>query len=207
MQKDVTLVFHRQGLRSWIEVDLCPDCPRMDGKGCCGYYSPVFYLTDLVWISHRDPGFLDRLFDLPRLTVLDFSITVNSLPDVDDSFRCQFHSTQRGCLLPLDLRESVCRIFVCPGIAWWNDQALKDWKKYFDDLEKFEIALNNKVAQESLRHGWSLRRAEHRKNIIYLSKSLIDLNLYREVPFGLDLPRRQEAKLAIELAFGNQWPL
>src|SRR5690606_21028372 len=101
MLKEINLVFHRRGLRSFIEVDLCADCPRRDHKGCCGHYSPVFYLTDLYFIAKQRPQLIDYIAELPFLTVLDASITVNSIPDKDGSSRCQFHSLEKGCLLPM----------------------------------------------------------------------------------------------------------
>ena len=64
MLKEINLVFHRRGLRSFIEVDLCADCPRRDHKGCCGHYSPVFYLTDLTSLP-SSPQLIDYIAELP----------------------------------------------------------------------------------------------------------------------------------------------
>ena len=56
MQKEIKIIFHNQGLRSYIEVDLCSECPRQDDKGCCGFYSPVFYSSDFAYLLKNQPG-------------------------------------------------------------------------------------------------------------------------------------------------------
>jgi len=207
MHTAVTLVFHKKGLRSYIEVSLCPDCPRQDDKGCCGYYSPVFYPTDLAYIAVNNRPLLDMIAAMPRLTVLDASITVNSEPEGDDSYHCQFHSREKGCLLPMDLRESVCRVFVCPGIGWWNEPSLAAWKKYFDDLNDFEIALNNDIASKLCEEGLSLRNRDNWDQVINRIVSLMDFSLFKDVPAGQELPETERITLIRPLAFGREWQL
>ncbi len=206
MLRDIVLTFHNQGLRSFIEVDLCPECPRLNEKGCCGYYSPVFYPTDLAYILLNRPSLLDLIFSLPHLTVLDASVTVNSLPD-GEGYRCQFHSRQKGCLLPMLLRESVCRHFVCPGVGWWKEESLAHWKQFFDQLEEYEIAVNNRISEELKRRGLTLRVPELRKafyqNLIPLFKKETEV----APEFFSSCPASETVVLRRRLSFGEEWTL
>jgi hypothetical protein len=204
---EINLIFHRQGLRSYIDVDLCPKCPRQDNKGCCGYYSPVFYLTDLMFIKDRKPELLDYIRGLPRLTILDASVTVDSIPDWGDSYHCQFHTLDQGCLLSTELRESICRHFVCPGIGWWEEESLKAWHDYFEHLSQYEIMLNNALAGMIDHQGLSLRNADDWEPIFTLLDSHLDKNLFLEVPFGHHLPRHEQVKLRRPLLLGKEWKL
>lgn len=206
MEKDIVLVFHNQGLRSYIEVDLCPQCPRQNDKGCCGYYSPVFYPTDLAYILLKMPGLIDRIFSLPHLTILDASVTVNSLVD-DDSYRCQFHSRQGGCQLAMKLRESVCRHFVCPGIAWWEEEKLQPWKEFFDRLTDYEIAVNNELADALKTHGFTLRNPELRPHFYETLVPLYLEKLTMKPDFFAQYPSQEKVTLRRKLAFGKDWPL
>jgi hypothetical protein len=97
MDKEINLIFHNLGLRTYIEVDLCAECPRQDDKGCCGFYSPVFYPTDLAYLYLHQPEMIEKIFSFDHLTVLDHSVTVNNVPE-GDSYRCKFHSKNGGCL-------------------------------------------------------------------------------------------------------------
>ncbi|MGE5422501.1 MAG: hypothetical protein ACM3QW_04495 [Ignavibacteriales bacterium] len=208
MDKEITLVFRKKGLRSLIEVDLCSECPRQDNKGCCGYYSPVFYPTDLAFIKKHKPELIDYIFSLPCLTVLDASVTVNSTPDTTDgSYYCQFHTLDQGCLVPMELRESVCRHFVCPGIGWWEDENLAAWKEYFDQLADFEIALNNTLAAQLKTEGLSLRNPADRDRFLSRLESLMDYDLYNNVPLGENLPSEAEVRIRRSLSFGREWIL
>ncbi len=206
MMKEINLTFHRQGLRSFIEVDLCAECPRQDNKGCCGFYSPVFYTTDLYFIKKQQPELIEYIANLPRLTILDASITVNSLPD-DEGFRCQFHSIQKGCLLPMELRESVCRHFVCPGIAWWKEDTLIHWKEYFDLLADYEIQINSFLALSLDQKGLSLRNLEDWGKIFgHLEIMMTEISNQKEEPGG-GMPRQESARIMRSICFGSEWPL
>jgi len=207
MLKEINLVFHRRGLRSFIEVDLCIDCPRRDHKGCCGHYSPVFYLTDLYFIARQRPQLIDYIANLPGLTVLDASITVNSLPDKDGSSRCQFHSTEKGCLLPMELRESVCRHFVCPGISWDKESRLAHWKEYFELLEDYETDLNNFLAACISQENLSLRRRSDWEAIFSVLELAMRRVLTEEKELGCHLPREEKAQIVRPICFGSEWPL
>lgn len=208
MDKIITLVFRKKGLRSLIEVDLCADCPRQDNKGCCGYYSPVFYPTDLAYIRKHRPELIDYIFSLPHLTILDASVTVNSTPDSHDGlYYCQFHTLDQGCQLPMELRESVCRHFVCPGIGWWEDVKLKAWKEYFDKLADYEIALNNSIAAQMKEEALSLRNLADRERFLTRLESLIDYDLYDNIPIGEALPSSEKVQIKRTLNFGREWIL
>lgn len=208
MDRDITLIFHNQGLRSFIEVDLCPECPREDNKGCCGYYSPVFYPTDLAYIMLTKPGLIDDIFRRPHLTILDASVTVNSFIDVgDDGYRCQFHSRQGGCQLPLKLRESVCRHFVCPGIAWWEEVSLQSWKEFFDRLTDYEIATNNELAGTLKERGLTLREPGLRP-LFFETLVPLYLDRIRNLPeFITRHPAQEKVVLRRRLVFGKDWRL
>ncbi|MGE5398387.1 MAG: hypothetical protein ACM3MK_12760 [Chitinophagales bacterium] len=207
MNKEINLVFHKKGLRSFIEVDLCCECPRQDNKGCCGYYSPVFYPTDLAYYLYRYPHLIDLIFSSPRLTILDASVTVNNEPDIDEAYHCQFHTLDKGCLLAMDERESICRHFVCPGIGWWEESGLYAWKEYFDRLADFEIALNNSIAARLKESGITLRRTEDRQRYLDLIKSMVDSKYFEEVPFGQELPEIQAVKINRNMTLGSEWIL
>lgn len=207
MQSQINLVFHNKGLRSYIEVDLCRNCPRQDDKGCCGYYSPVFYPTDLAYIAHKKPELIKYIADLPRLTVLDASVTVNSIPEGSNAFHCQFHTRDKGCLLDMELRESVCRHFVCPGIGWWQEPVLLPWKQYFDQIADFEIELNNKLASRLKDEGLSLRSRDQWDTIMERLLSWIDFNLYESAPIGNDVPLTETLTIRRDILFGSEWIL
>ncbi|MGE5415795.1 MAG: hypothetical protein ACM3UZ_03385 [Acidobacteriota bacterium] len=207
MQSEIKLVFHKKALRSYIEVDLCRDCPRQDDKGCCGYYSPVFYPTDLAYIARKKPELINYITDLPRLTVLDASITVNSVPEGPNAFHCQFHTRDKGCLLDMELRESVCRHFVCPGIGWWQEPELELWKNYFDEIADFEIDLNNQLATRLKSEGLSLRSRSDWDTIIKNLLSWIDFGLYESAKLGKDLPLTESFSIKRDLLFGSDWIL
>lgn len=207
MLQEINLVFHRKGLRSFIEVDLCASCPRQDSKGCCGYYSPVFYPTDLYFLNERRPDLIDYIARLPRLTILDHSITVNSLPEKDGSARCQFHSLRGGCLLPMELRESVCRHFVCPGIAWQQEARLAHWNEYFALLEEYEIHLNNSLAARLSRENLSLRRPGDWAFFLQRLGDFMTEELAQEDPWGEGLPQQESAQIVRPICYGSEWPL
>ncbi len=206
MTVEINLVFHNQGLRSYIEVDLCANCPRQDDKGCCGFYSPVFYLCDLAYLLKNKPELIDYLFSLPNLTILDASVTVNSAKD-GTSYRCQFHTREKGCLLPQQLRESICRHFVCPGIGWEREESLKAWRVFFEQVNDYEIALNHKLADRFSSLGLSLRSVEQRDEILARLPEAFEHLISSPPDFFSELPALSEAVIYRELSFGVDWKL
>ena len=206
MDKEITLIFHNQGLRSYIEVDLCAECPRQDFKGCCGYYSPIFYTTDLAYLSLHQPELIEHIFQLEHLTVLDHSVTVNNYPE-GDSYRCKFHSKSGGCLLGQTLRESICRHFVCAGIAWWEEPELAAWKNFFEALTDFEIELNQHLADNLQASGLTLRDPALRDEYI---QALLDhyIRATENAPdFITNMPVVERFTISRQLSFGQEWKL
>jgi hypothetical protein len=206
VQTQVNLVFHNNGLRSYIEVDLCARCPRQDDKGCCGFYSPVFYATDLVYLDHNQPDLLQEIFSMDGITVLDASVTVNQQPD-DDSYRCRFHSRSGGCRLPQNLRESVCRHFVCPDIGWEKNPHLLKWKEFFEQLADYEISLNNGAAEFLQSQGLTLRNPADRQQAIKLMEEYLIKATSRKPAFFDEVPAEEAAVVSCELRFGKEWTL
>lgn len=204
--KEIRITFHNSGLRSYIEVDLCRECPRQDGKGCCGHYSPVFYATDLAYLALHRPDLLDLIFSQSHLTILDASITVNN--EIDGaSYRCRFHKVDGGCVLEQQYRESVCRHFVCPGIAWQQEEELESWRQFFDFLEDYEISLNERIAERLKRAGLTLRNTDNRQEFIDLLKEVY-LNETQVVPDVIaNQPKEQEFYLVRPLYYGEDWEL
>lgn len=206
MDTDITLVFHNLGLRSYIEVDLCTQCPRQDDKGCCGFYSPVFYPTDLAYLYLHEPELLEYIFSLDHLTVLDASVTVNNIIE-GPSYRCRFHSKEQGCILPQHLRESVCRHFVCAGIGWTEEESLKDWRIFFERLTDYEIEINNQWAAILASMGITLRNPDLRERFF---AELV--KLYQEISDNLpefinSMPGQDTRTLRRSLRFGPEWIL
>ncbi len=206
MDKEITLIFHNQGLRTYIEVDLCAECPRQDDKGCCGYYSPVFYPTDLAYLSINKPEVVDHIFSLERLTILDHSVTVNNTPE-GDSYRCRFHSKTGGCLLTQNTRESICRHFVCSGIAWWEENELSAWKQYMDDLTDYEIELNQRLSMALNDCGLNLRNPETRREYLSRLIELYNQEFYNTPSFIKEMQEKETFTLKRPLSFGADWGL
>lgn len=207
METEIRLKFHPYGLRSYIEVDLCAQCPRQDDKGCCGYYSPVFYPLDFYYLKVHAPHVIDKIWSLPHLTILDHSVTVNSFPDDDGGYYCQFHRREGGCQLPQQCRESICRHFVCPGIDWQSEESLAEWKDYFAGLESLEIRLNQMIAEQLTAKGLSLRHPDQRSAwMAELLRIAADLGVPAlVVNDGRQSP--QEAIVRRPLKYGTDWPL
>lgn len=206
MQKDIKLIFHNQGLRSYIEVDLCSQCPRQDGKGCCGFYSPIFYSSDLAYLLKNEPGLIDKILHLNNLTILDASVTINNSID-GDSYRCYFHSKDGGCLLEQHLRESICRHFVCPGIAWEQEENLRPWKEFFARLSDYEIELNNRIAVRLQKKGLTLRDTSRRKQFFKELLVIFEQETSVLPDFFSKQPVQQEAVITREIFYGEDWPL
>lgn len=202
----VNFVFYNQGLRSYIEVDLCRQCPRQDDKGCCGFYSPVFYPTDLVYLEQHRPELVEEIFCMEGITVLDYSVTVNQKPD-GDSYRCRFHSSQGGCRLNQQLRESVCRHFVCPDIGWEKEPGLQRWKLFFEQLADLEISINNRIGEAMAARDLSLRRPSDRPRALALMKQLVAEETRALPAFITELPAQESVIVSCELRYGREWTL
>jgi hypothetical protein len=206
MEKEIKIVFHNLGLRSFIEVDLCMECPRQDDKGCCGNYSPVFYPVDLAYLIIHKPDLIDSIFSLDDITILDTSVTINN--DIDGmSYKCKFHSVEGGCLLSQDLRESICRHFVCPGIGLWLEENCQQWKKFFDQLFAYEIYLNNKLTTMLIEKGLTLRNPALRPEFL---RELLQL-YYKEITslpdFIKEFPDIDTKTIKRTIEYDKEWPL
>ena len=206
MQKEIKLVFHNQGLRSYIEVDLCRECPRQDDKGCCGFYSPVFYSSDFAYLLKSEPGLIDKILQLNNLTILDALVTINNRID-GESYRCYFHSKDGGCLLTQHLRESVCRHFVCPGIAWEQEEKLYPWKKFFARLCDYEIELNNRIAARLQEKGLTLRDKSKRSQFFEELLAIFEQETRILPDFFNKQPAREEVVITRQIMYGQDWPL
>lgn len=206
MDKEINLIFHNLGLRTYIEVDLCAECPRQDDKGCCGFYSPVFYPTDLAYLYLHQSEMIEKIFSFDHLTVLDHSVTVNNVPE-GDSYRCKFHSKNGGCLLEQTWRESICRHFVCPGIGWWEESSLQEWKEYMEQLTDYEIALNQRLADALDAHGLNLRRPELREEYFRVLIELYKKETEQMPDFINRMPEQQSFRIVRPLLFGKDWQL
>lgn len=206
MEKVITLVFHNQGLRSYIEVDLCAQCPRQDDKGCCGFYSPVFYPTDLAYLLLNEPDLLNYIFSLDHLTILDASVTVNNTIE-GSSYRCRFHSKENGCILSQHLRESICRHFVCSGIGWQEEDSMQDWRDFFDKLTDYEIEVNNHWAEILKEKGLTLRDPSLRERFFDELSNLYEEGFKNLPDFVTTMPERDTRSLTRPLKFGPDWIL
>ncbi|HZK44111.1 MAG TPA: hypothetical protein VFC73_07455 [Syntrophomonadaceae bacterium] len=206
MPKEILITFHNKGLRSYIEVDLCAQCPRQDDKGCCGFYSPIFYPTDFAYLLTVKPELVEHILSLPDITILDSSVTVNNKID-GDSYKCHFHTNDQGCSLDQSWRESICRHFVCPGINWVEEETMSHWQQFFDQLSEYEINLNNTIADKLKTESLSLRNIETRE--LYFKQLMVFFREESENPpnfFG-KYPEKETLKLHRVLTFGSEWPL
>ncbi len=206
MQQIINITFHNLGLRSYIEVDLCLNCPRQDDKGCCGHYSPIFYPVDFALWLEENPQLIEEILGLPNLTFLDASITVNS-PWDGNGHRCPLHSVESGCRIPQRYRESVCRHFVCSGIAWQDESALKPWFDFFEDLSAYEIDLNTRVTNFLALENLSLRSADKRQDFFSRLKYHMSELTKHEPAFFTAMPTSESISIVRELKFGNAWTL
>ncbi|MGI5911388.1 MAG: hypothetical protein ACOX6E_02230 [Syntrophomonadaceae bacterium] len=206
MYKQIKLVFHNKGLRSYIEVDLCRQCPRQDDKGCCGYYSPVFYLTDLAYLIKHNPALIDYIFNIHNITILDASVTVNNRID-GDSYRCHFHDKSDGCRLDQLSRESVCRHFVCPGISWEMENKLINWREFFEHISHYEIELNNRIADLLLKKGLTLRDKNKHQELWANLLFYYDNEIKNLPGFFGKLPKKEEVFITRPINYGRDWPL
>lgn len=204
--REIQLTFHNRGLRSYIEVDLCGECPRQDNKGCCGHYSPVFYSTDLAYLALNQPSLLELIFSQPHLTILDASVTVNN--EIDGaSYRCRFHKPEGGCVLEQLERESVCRHFICPGIAWQQEAGLEAWRDFFELLEDYEIMLNERIAARLARIDLTLRDPGTRSQYFETLKEIY-LQEISDLPETIrNQAADEQYRLVRLLSYGEDWEL
>lgn len=206
MEKSIKLVFHNQGLRSYIELDLCSACPRQDCKGCCGFYSPVFYPTDLAFIYMHRPELLDFIFTQQYVTVLDTSITINSRLDPDSSgYLCSFHTKESGCILPQFLREPICRIFVCPGVNWQQEPELKNWRVFFEKLFNYEMNINEQLSAALLSKGLSLRQHNRRDDFFAHLLPLYQEAIREKPAFFAGVPEQKTIIIKRMLSYKSDW--
>jgi hypothetical protein len=204
--QEIRLRFLNHGLRSYIEVDLCRECPRQDDKGCCGHYSPVFYSTDLAYLALHRPDLVDLIFSQPHLTILDASVTVNNAID-GDSYRCRFHQLEGGCVLEQENRESVCRHFVCPGIGWQQEEDLRPWRQFFELLEDYEISLNQRIAERLQSQGLTLRDPDTRPEYFEVLKKIY-LEETQTLPEEILTQAAEEERCLLRtLSYGEDWEL
>lgn len=206
MEKTITMIFHNLGLRSYIEVDLCRECPREDDKGCCGYYSPIFYPCDFAYLLENHTDLLDHILHLPGLTILDYSLTVNNTPE-GNSYRCRFHSKAGGCKLQQLQRESICRHFVCPGIDWEKEESLQPWKEFFISLADYENKINLTIGEKLAEKGLTLRDTNHHQQFFEQLLILFKKETAIKPDFFAALPLTEEVKLKRTLTFKADWPL
>lgn len=206
MFKEIELVFHNQGLRSYIEVDLCRECPRQDDKGCCGHYSPVFYPSDFAYLLQNHPDIMNYLMNIEDVTVLDASLTVNNSID-GDSYKCHFHRADGGCLLKQLQRESICRHFVCPGIGWEKEARIKHWKDFFSRLEDYEIALNLRIADILKAQGLSLRDKDRRPLFFHHLLTIFQSETKDLPPFLRSCPPVERFTIKRQIYFRQEWRL
>lgn len=205
MEKEIEIVFHNTGLRSYIEVSLCADCPLQDGKGCCGNYSPVFYPTDFGYLLKNSPALLEEILNIQRLTILDASLTVNNTID-GSSYKCHFH-TDKGCRLAQEQRESICRHFVCPGIGWENEKDLLDWKQFFIQLADYEIELNNRISELLKEKGLTLRNETNRRHFFDELLRIYDREIQVLPDFFAKCPSQERFILKRDINPQCEWPL
>ncbi len=206
MIKNIEVVFHNQGLRSYIEVDLCMDCPRQDGKGCCGNYSPVFYPSDFAYLLKNHPHIVDSIMAIKDVTILDASLTVNNSID-GDSYKCHFHSNETGCYLEQLQRESICRHFVCPGIGWEDEDSMKHWKAFFSQLADYEIELNNKIAAALKACGLSLRNTNQRQQFFTTLLNVFEKETRPHLDFLSSCKPVEHFTIRRPITLKEEWPL
>ena len=207
MQKEITLTFHNEGLRSYIELDLCCECPRQDMKGCCGWYSPVWYPLDLAFVYKESPETLDFVWSLEHLTLLDTSVTINNLPE-SESYQCRFHQKEGGCIIPQHLREAICRQFVCIGVDWQSEPSLQSWVEFFDRLTDYEIAVNARLSEKLTQKGLSLRNADQRRQFMQTLLPFYEQEMKNPPQFFKEYPQQETVKLIRTIdKFGTEWIL
>jgi hypothetical protein len=105
------------------------------------------------------------------------------------------------------LRESVCRHFVCPGVAWEKEDKLAHWKDFFTALADYEIELNNRIAGILKEKGLSLREEKRREEFLAELLILFEQETAITAPFLAECPPLEKFSLFRELQYGTDWPL
>lgn len=198
------IVFHNLGLRSWIECTLCWNCPRGDAKGCC-YYNPTYYPTDLAYLQENNPAVIQVILGMPRLTVLEKYLSADRVQDKDGDFRCPFHALEGGCRWAPDLRESVCRFYVCSGCDIWQTEGVTAWKQFFDRLESYEAEINRSICADLAPRGLDLKvdPTEFIKQAALIFKEKWDF-----MPqWCCEYPAKQRFVLSRPINPGKEWKL
>jgi hypothetical protein len=203
-KREFEVVFHNLGPRSWIECTLCWNCPREDDKGCC-YYNPTYYPLDFVYLLDSNPRLIDAIFGLPRVTVLEKYVGIDRVDDRDGDMLCQLHSRQGGCQLAADLRESVCRVYLCPGCRIWEEAGADLWKEFFNRLDAVEQEINRHLSEVLGERGLNFK-TDRREFIREAAE------IYREKWSGSfdwceGYPREQRYKLVREVDWGKDWKI
>jgi hypothetical protein len=199
--KKITLTFHNLGLRSWIECDLCSQCPLDKEKGCCSY-SPTYHVLDIAYIGYYYPELLIQIVNGPGVLIQDMWITVNSLQDRVSGKRCRFVS-HTGCLIPVKFRESVCRHFICPGIKIWEGNSLTKWQEFFQKVELTETEFNDYLRSMLKESGITLKTNFNKAVDLLVSKymDLIEVEQQRFVKY----PSQEQVVIEREINLEEVW--
>lgn len=200
----IEIVFHNLGLRSWIECTLCWDCPRNDAKGCC-YYNPTYYPVDFSYLYEVKPEVIKVIFSQPRITIMEKYMSVDRTEDKDGDFRCQFHSLEGGCCWAPELRESVCRFYVCPGCAIWEEEGTAIWKEFFDRLDTYEAQINKAISAELATRGLDLK--SNAREFIKQAAQLFKQNWDIMPAWCREYPQEQRFLLKRPIYYGREWKL
>lgn len=202
MLTKIKLTFHNLGLRSWIECDLCYNCPLSRAKGCCTY-NPTFHAVDIAYIGAKQPDLLLLIINRPRVLVETTWISVNYLDDPMVGHRCQFN-TDTGCSLPVEFRESVCRHFICPGIKMWEEESISQWADFIQELETTEAEFNQHLREKLKQAGVDLRSS-------FLEATAVLVKEYKEVLKKIEeerfagYPRQEQVILEREISLSEKW--
>lgn len=205
IKREFEVIFHNQGLRSWIECTLCWSCPRDNHKGCC-FYNPTFYPLDFIYMQENNPELIDFIFKLPRVTVLEKYVGIDRMVDADGDYRCQLHSLHGGCIMAPDLRESVCRQYICPGCRIWEEEDTSCWREFFDRLDACEKEINQEISAILGERGLSFKTGP--QEFIREACRLYYQN-WPEDPFAWcrDYPSQQRYRITREMAWGKDWKI
>ncbi|HWJ02427.1 MAG TPA: hypothetical protein VNU93_02035 [Verrucomicrobiae bacterium] len=68
---------------------------------------------------------------------------------------CRFHAAN-GCRLHPEMRDTVCRLYVCPGIGLWREAGLLPWQNFFGALVQQEYELQELMAGQLKGEGLTL---------------------------------------------------
>ena len=203
-KREFEVVFHNSGARSWVECTLCWDCPREDDKGCC-YYNPTYYPLDFVYLLENQPRLIDAIFKLPRVTVLEKYVGIDRTEDKDGDLLCQMHSRKDGCQIAADLRESVCRVYICPGCLIWEEEGADVWKEFFNRLDAVEQEINRYLSAVLGEKGLNFKTAP--REFIREAAALYLEKWQGAFDWCQEYPREQRYKLVREVDWGKDWKI